>query len=209
MGPPGKPVDPARCPGYKNGCFFSRRLYPLEDFGYPCKRCRVLAPNILATFSLNQLCIQCFYEDPACPCMPRPCKTDACKIELAEVEQRFANGQVDLSSSAEDVPLASTGGAAWNNAAPGPPQASTGGASSSTHDQNVLRMIQALQDEVGELKEKVTRMQAHIEQLEPWSDDEERHREWVDQPWHREWVGEEQPWHREWTAWAGRGEWER
>ena len=72
-------------------------------------------------------------------------------------------------------------------------------------------MIQALQDEVGELKEKVTRMQAHIEQLERWRVDREQqwHREWVDQPWQREWVDAEQPWHREWTAWAGRGEWER
>jgi FtsZ-binding cell division protein ZapB len=74
--------------------------------------------------------------------------------------------------------------------------------------EKVTRM-QEWQDEVGELKEKVTRMQAHIEQLEVWRVDQERHREWVDQPWHREWVDEEQPWHREWTAWAGRGEWER
>ena len=76
--------------------------------------------------------------------------------------------------------------------------------------EKVTRM-QEWQDEVGELKEKVTRMQAHIEQLEVWRVDREQqgHREWVDQPWHREWVGEEQPWHREWTAWAGRGEWER
>ena len=223
MGPPGKPVDPTRCPGYKNGCFFSRRLFPLSDYGYCCKRCRVLAPNVVASGNLSLLCIKCFYEDPACPCVPCPCKKLACQTEMAEVEQRFANGQVDLSSSAEGPPMASTGGAAWYRAAPGPPEeprvplastggaaeASTGGAGSSRDDQNVLRMIQALQDEVGELKEKVTRMQAHIEQLEPWSDDEERHREWVDQPWHRERVGEEQPWHREWTAWAGRGEWQR
>jgi hypothetical protein len=69
-------------------------------------------------------------------------------------------------------------------------------------------MIQALQDEVGELKEKVTRMQAHIEQLEVWRVDREQqwHREWADQPWQRERVDEEQPWRREW---AGRGEWER
>jgi len=189
MGPPGKPVDPSRCPGYKNGCFFSRRLWPFDIYGYCCKKCRVLAPNVIAGGLLSQLCIKCYYDDPVCPCVPCPCRKEPCQKEMAEVEQRFANGQVDLSSSAEDVPLASTGGAAWNKAAPGPPEASTGGAGSSRDDQNVLRMIQALQDEVGELKEKVTRMQAHIEQLEVRR------------------VDQEQPWQGEWTAWAGR--WER
>jgi hypothetical protein len=71
-------------------------------------------------------------------------------------------------------------------------------------------MIQALQDEVGELKQRVRHMQAHIDQLEVWRINQEQqwHREWVDQPWQRERVDEEQPWHRERTAWAGRGEWE-
>jgi hypothetical protein len=72
-------------------------------------------------------------------------------------------------------------------------------------------MIQALKDEVDELNRQVRHMQAHIDQLEVWRINQEQqwHREWVDQPWQRERVDEEQPWHREWTAWAGRREWER
>ena len=207
---PGKPVDPSRCPGYKNGCFFSRRLWPFDDYGYCCKKCRVLAPNVTAGGALSQLCIKCYYDDPACPSVPCPCRKEPCQTEMAEVEQRLANGQLDLSSSAEDVPLASTGRVPWNRAAQGPAEASTGGAGSSRDDQNVLQMIQALKDEVDELNRQVRHMQAHIDQLEVWRINQEQqwHREWVDQPWHRERVDEEQPWHREWTAWAGRGEWE-
>ena len=208
---PGVPVDPSRCPGYKNGCFFSRRLWPFDIYGYCCKKCRVEAPNVIAGGLLSGLCIKCYYADPTCGLTPRPCRKEGCQEEMAEVEERLANGRVDLSSSAEDVALASTGRVPWNRAAQGPAEASTGGAGSSRDDQNVLQMIQALKDEVDELNRQVRHMQAHIDQLEVWRINQEQqwHREWVDQPWHRERVDEEQPWHREWTAWAGRGEWER
>ena len=89
-------------------------------------------------------CVQCFYKHSGF----NMCKRTGCKKELAKIQQKIANGEVgevDLSSSAE---------------APEPEIASTGGASSSRDDQarNSQQTIQALKDDVAQLKETVRGM---------------------------------------------------
>ena len=160
---------PDLCNGAKNGpaCFFARRLW---QYDYKCKKCGILAPFTLATPTFNSWCIQCFYQHE--DNKDEMCQHSGCKKALAQIQERIRNGDMDLSSLAE-----------------APEIASTGEASSTRDDQakNLVQTIQALKDEVAELKEKVRGMQVQIEALSARPG------------------GQDQPWQEgEWGGWLGR-----
>ena len=178
------PVQLHMCTGSTRGCFFSQRVYAWETYKYACKRCHVRAPHLCGSPALKELCIKCFYEHPSCPYAE--CKHKGCKEELLARNTKFEAGDVELSSSAEGPPMAFTGAASSTMAAAaaGPPVPSTQGALSS------LQMIQALKDEVVELREMIRVMQDRTHRLE---------QERVNQAW--SWTGE---WTGECNDWSGR-----
>ena len=100
-----------------------------------CKKCRVRAPYAMGTPTMNQLCIKCYYQESEN--INYMCPYEGCLKAVAEIEEKILNGQV------------------------GPPEiASTGVASSSRDDQarNSQQTIQALKDDVAQLKETVRGM---------------------------------------------------
>ena len=156
---------PDLCNGAKNGpsFFYARRLYQSE---YNCKKCGVEAPFTLATPTFNSWCIQCFYQHP--DNRDEVCQHSGCRAGVAEIQERISNGRVDLSSSVEAPETASAGGAASSGNAP------------------ARNALQALQDEVAELKEQVRAMQEQIDALAARQQ------------------GQDQWWQTAGNAWAGR-----
>ena len=199
------PVLTQMCNGSGRGCFFSNRVCPWAQYKYSCEGCGVRALHVSGSPAFKGLCIECFYKKPNCPY--EVCKHTGCKEELLSVAQKKAAGDVvELSSSAEGPPMASTGAASSTmaSASARPLVPSTPGALQALKDEVVeLRemiramqdgMIQALKDEVAELREMITVMQDRIHILEQ---ERTNQAQWRTGEWNARTTGE-------WNDWSGR-----